>query len=158
MSRISLGVFSGLFLSLSLGIHVCASLLSCVRLFATPGTVALQAPLSMGILQARILEWIAMPSSWGTSQPRDRTQVSEPPGKPKNTGVGSLSLSQGSFLNRNHTRVSCIAGRFFTSCTMRESLGMHSPFLIFLVYAGLFSPQVFQSLVSVSCKRGMSEK
>ena len=27
-----------------------------VRLFATPGTVARQAPLSMGILQARILE------------------------------------------------------------------------------------------------------
>ena len=29
-----------------------------------------------GILQARILEWIAMPSSRGSSQPRDRTQVS----------------------------------------------------------------------------------
>jgi len=32
----------------------CAESLSCVRLFATPWTVALQAPLSMGILQARI--------------------------------------------------------------------------------------------------------
>ena len=31
-----------------------------------------QAPLSMGILQARILEWAAMPSSRGSSQPRDR--------------------------------------------------------------------------------------
>ena len=29
-----------------------------------------------GILQARILEWVAMPSSRGASQPRDRTQVS----------------------------------------------------------------------------------
>ena len=29
-----------------------------------------------GILQARILEWVAMPSSKGSSQPRDRTQVS----------------------------------------------------------------------------------
>ena len=29
-----------------------------------------------GILQARILEWIAMPSSRGSSQPKDRTQVS----------------------------------------------------------------------------------
>ena len=28
-----------------------------------------------GILQARILEWIAIPFSRGTSQPRDRTQV-----------------------------------------------------------------------------------
>ena len=36
--------------------------LSCVKLSATPRTVALQAPLSMGILQARILEWVAMPS------------------------------------------------------------------------------------------------
>ena len=34
-----------------------------VRLFATLCVVALQAPLSMGILQARILEWVAMPFS-----------------------------------------------------------------------------------------------
>ena len=43
---------------------------------ATPWTVACQAPLSMGILQARILEWVVMTSSRGYSQPRDRTQVS----------------------------------------------------------------------------------
>ena len=29
-----------------------------------------------GILKARILEWVAIPSSRGSSQPRDRTQVS----------------------------------------------------------------------------------
>ena len=29
-----------------------------------------------GILQARTLEWVAMPSSRGSSPPRDRTQVS----------------------------------------------------------------------------------
>ena len=29
-----------------------------------------------GILQARILEWVAIPSSRGSSQPRDQTQVS----------------------------------------------------------------------------------
>ena len=50
--------------------------LSCFQLFATPWTVACQAPLSVGILQARILEWVAMPSSRGSSQSRDRTQVS----------------------------------------------------------------------------------
>ena len=50
--------------------------LSCVRLFATPWNAARQAPLSMGILQARILVWVAIPSSRGSSQPRDRTQVS----------------------------------------------------------------------------------
>ena len=56
-----------------------------------------------GTLRARILEWVAFPFSRGSSQPRDRTKVSciagdslpaEPPGKPKNAGVGSLSLLQ----------------------------------------------------------------
>ena len=35
-----------------------------------------QVPLSMGILQARILEWVAIPFSRGSSQPRDRTHIS----------------------------------------------------------------------------------
>ena len=35
-----------------------------------------QAPLSMGIFQAIILEWIAMISSRESSQPRDGTHVS----------------------------------------------------------------------------------
>ena len=56
-----------------------------------------------GILQPRILEWVAFPFSRGSSQHRDQTQVSciagdsllaEPQGKPKNTGMGSLSLLQ----------------------------------------------------------------
>ena len=48
---------------------------------ATPWTVAHQALLSVGILQARILEWVewvelvAMPASRGFSQTRDGTQV-----------------------------------------------------------------------------------
>ena len=54
---------------------LCAQLLSHVQLFASPCTAACQDPLSMGILQARMLEWIAMPSSRGSSQPRDQTQV-----------------------------------------------------------------------------------
>ena len=63
-------------------------------------------PSSIGILQARILEWVVIPFSRGSSQTKDRTQVShiagkfstsEPPGKPKKTGVGSLSLLQGNF-------------------------------------------------------------
>ena len=33
-------------------------------------------PLFMGIFLARILEWVVMPSSSGSSQPMDRTQVS----------------------------------------------------------------------------------
>ena len=42
----------------------------------TPWTAALQAPLSRGTLQARTLECVAMPSSRGSSQSRDQTQVS----------------------------------------------------------------------------------
>ena len=69
-----------------------AELLSCVQLFATPLTVAHQAPLSMGILQARILEWVTMPSSRDLPnpgiEPRSPTlpvdsSSSEPPGKSK---------------------------------------------------------------------------
>ena len=58
---------------------LCAHALSrfnCVQLFTIPWTVAHQAPLSMGILQARILEWVAMPCSRGSSQPRGQTWVS----------------------------------------------------------------------------------
>ena len=38
----------------------CAQSLNRIRLFATPWTVACQVPLSMGILRARILEWVAI--------------------------------------------------------------------------------------------------
>ena len=37
-------------------------LLSHVQLFATPWTIAHKAPLFMGIVQGRKLEWVAMPS------------------------------------------------------------------------------------------------
>ena len=50
--------------------------LSRIQLFATPWTEARQAPLSTGILQERLQEWVAMPFSRGFSQPRDGTQVS----------------------------------------------------------------------------------
>ena len=43
---------------------------------ATPWTVAHQAPLSMGISQARKLEWVAISSSRGSSWPRDWTCIS----------------------------------------------------------------------------------
>ena len=53
---------------------VCAKLLCPVQLFVTPWTP----PGSSvhGILQARILEWVAMPSSRGSSQPKDQTHDS----------------------------------------------------------------------------------
>ena len=58
-----------------------AESLSRVQLFATPRTVAHQAPLSMGISQARVLEWVAMPFTRGSSQLRDQTQVSHTAGR-----------------------------------------------------------------------------
>ena len=67
-----------------------------------------------GILQARILEWAAVPFSKGSSQPRDQAQVShitggflpaEPQGKPKNTGVGRLSLLQRIFPSQELNQV-----------------------------------------------------
>ena len=57
-----------------------------------------------GILQARLLEWVAMPSSRGSSQPRDRTESLcllhwragslplAPPGKPKLPSTLSLNI------------------------------------------------------------------
>ena len=66
-------------------------------LFATPWTIVCQAPLSMGVLQARILEWVVMPFSRGSSQPR------------------------------NETKVSHIAGRFFTVWASREAGGSIYP-------------------------------
>ena len=45
-------------------------------LFETPRTAACQASSVHGILQARIPEWVAISFSRGSSQPRDRTQVS----------------------------------------------------------------------------------
>ena len=71
--------------------------LSCVRLFITPWIV---------ILQARILEWVTFPFSREDPNPgieprspalRADSLLSEPPRKPKNIGVGSLSLLQGIF-------------------------------------------------------------
>ena len=57
----------------------------------TQSCLTLCDPIVHGILQARILEWVAFPFSRGSSQPRD------------------------------HTRVSHIAGRFLTNLATRES-------------------------------------
>ena len=57
----------------------------------TPWCVVCQAPLSVGILQARTLEWVV------------------------------ISFSSVSYRPRNGTWVSCTAGRFFTDRAMREA-------------------------------------
>ena len=82
-------------------------LLSRLRLSATPWTVACPAPLSVEVLQARILEWIGYSLLQGIFpnpgiEPRSATLQAdslppEPAGKPQNPGLGSLSLLQGIF-------------------------------------------------------------
>ena len=53
-----------------------------------------------GISQARILEWVAISSSKGASQPRDRTHIS------------------------------CIAGRFFINWAIREAIFKVSVYIL----------------------------
>ena len=62
----------------------------------------------MGILQAKILEWVAMPSSRGSSWSRDRTKVS------------------------------CIAGGFFTVWATREALADYKYIYKFSYYLHLY--------------------
>ena len=55
---------------------VCVQLLSSTQLFATPWTVAQQAPLSREFSTVRIVMWVAISYSRGSSQTRDQTRVS----------------------------------------------------------------------------------
>ena len=55
---------------------LCSVVFVCNRMdYSPPGSSV------HGILQARILEWVAMSSSRGSSRPRDRTQVSHTDGQ-----------------------------------------------------------------------------
>ena len=77
-----------------------------VRLFATLGTIAHQDPV-YGILQATILEWVAMPSSRGSSWPKNQTHISY---VSCISGLGSLPLAppgkpQGHLLKPNSKKV-----------------------------------------------------
>ena len=82
-----------------------------------------------GILQARILEWVAF-SFRGSSKPRDRTQVSQlqadslpasHKGSPRILKWVAYPFSSRSSQPRNRTRVSCIAGGFFINWAIREA-------------------------------------
>ena len=50
-------------------------------LFAAPWTIARQVPLSMGVLQAKILEQVAISLSRASSRPRNRTHISSIAGR-----------------------------------------------------------------------------
>ena len=97
--RVCVYIYIFIYLHLCVCVCVCAcvltGMLSCSAVSDSLWTrglyIACQAPLSMGILRARILGWVAMPSSRGSSQLRDQNQVS------------------------------CIAGKFFTVWAIREA-------------------------------------
>ena len=78
--------------------------LSCFQLFVIPWTVAHQAPLSMGFSRQEYWSGLPCPSPGYLPDPgieprspalQADSLPTEPPGKPMNTGVGSLILLQG---------------------------------------------------------------
>ena len=101
---------------------------SCPTL-VTPWMVTCQAPLSMGFSTQEYWSGLPFPSPGDlpNSEIKSRSLAlqadflsSESQGKPKKTGVGSLSPLQGIFLIQGSNCVSCIAGRCFTSWATRE--------------------------------------
>ena len=83
-----------------------------------------------GILQERVLEWVAMPSSRGSSLPGIEPRspnlqaifcLPSHQRSPRILEWVAYPFSRESSWPRNPTRVSCIAGRFFTSWATREA-------------------------------------
>ena len=94
-----------------------------------------------GILQARILEWVAMSFSRGSSQPRNRTWVFclqadflpvSHKGSPRRLEWVAYPFSSRSSQPRYQTGVSCIAARFFTNWAIREALQILMTFIFML--------------------------
>ena len=104
--------------------YLYCAVLSRVRPFGTGSSVH-------GILQARILEWVAFPVSRGSSQPRDRTQVSHIAGRFFTVRATRESqeywsrvaypISRGSSRPRTQTGTCCVAGEFFTGLNFKPS-------------------------------------
>ena len=95
--------------------------------------------------------WSGLPSSRLSSQPRDQSQVFvlqvnsllyEPPGKPKDTAVGSHPFSRGTSWPRNWTTVSCIGRRILYQLSYQESLN----------YQGILSTWTYTSSFSIKSK------
>jgi len=104
--------------------YLYCAVLSRVRLFGTGSPVH-------GILQARILEWVAFPVSRGSSQPRDLTQVSHIAGgfftvratreSQEYWSRVAYPISRGSSRPRTQTGTCCVAGEFFTGLNFKSS-------------------------------------
>ena len=93
-----------------------------------------------GIFQARILEWVAILFSRGSSQPRDQAQISRFAGRfftiwatretPRTLEWVAVPFSRESSQPRDRTQVSCIAGRFFTRWATREASTFQFTYLV----------------------------
>ena len=109
----------------------CAESLSRVWLFATLWTVALQAPLSMGILQARthgvgchsLLQGIFPTQGWNAGRPHCRRILYclSHQGRPRTLGWAACPFSMGPSWPRNQAVISYIACEFFTSWATRKA-------------------------------------
>ena len=104
------------------------------------------------ILQARILKWIAFPSPGNLSNPgiKNRSPAlqvdylpAEPQGKPKNTGIGSLSLLQRIFPTQELNQ-----GLFLCSWILYQLSYQGSP-LSNIVHIFLSRPYIF--IFSIMC-------
>ena len=110
-------------------------------MFTLCGPMACQAPLSMEILQARILSGLPCPPLEDLPNPgieprspalQADSLSSESPGKPKNTGVGSLSLLQGIWVTQEsnwgllHCRCFLNLLSNMTVCSLWNLLKHHS--------------------------------
>ena len=85
----------------------CAKLLQSCPALCDPMDCSLPGSSVHGVLQARILEWVAMPSSRGSSRPRDGTRISyvsligrqdlplAPPGKTLSQSGFQVAVSEG---------------------------------------------------------------
>ena len=90
-----------------------------------------------GIFQARILEWVALPLLQGIFPTQELNsglqhcrqilcQLSHK-GSQRTLEWVAYPFSRGSSWPRNQTRVSCVAGGFFTNWAMREALACYDP-------------------------------
>ena len=86
-----------------------------------------------GILQARILEWVAMPSSRGSSWPRDRTVL-----------LMSLALAGGFFTTRALWEAMCLVHMVKISCICQVK------YQLFPLSTGNFAPPVGHTMQFVN--------
>jgi len=111
-----------------------------VQLFVTPMDCSLPGSSLHGILQARVLEWVAISFSRGFSRPRDRTRVSRIPGRRFNLWATREALALYSRVIKSVILYSFTESHSFSlsascSCFNWMRLEKHSKWKVFLSWA-----------------------